>query len=80
MNQQSVHPPDPNRPESKIQNKGEFISTWGTDLYKNHSATFVKHQPASSYSHLPMKKDVPQWNKSSAVLTHSHPQYTIPKD
>lgn len=33
-----------------------------------------------SYAHIPLKKDLPQWNTSSAVLRYSASLYTIPKD
>ena len=33
-----------------------------------------------SYAHLPMRKGVPDWNKSAAVLRHSATNFSIPKD
>lgn len=42
--------------------------------------TFSTAPNYRSYADLPMRKGVPQWNKSVAVLRHSPIHYSIPKD
>ena len=63
-------------PDRDEKNNTGFRSTTGNNFYRNKSEQKMSH----SYANLPMRKDIPHWNISSAVLRNSSTLYSIPKD
>lgn len=64
-----------------MKNSSAFASTGGPELFTNKKLAMTDTiEKSYSYAHIPMKKDIPQWNISSAVLRNSSSLYTIPKD
>lgn len=63
---------------SEEKNKNLYDST-GQGFFKTQSEK-MKRPNSHSYAHLPMRKDIPHWNISSAVLRNSSERYSIPKD
>lgn len=61
------------------KNQSGFGST-GSDLFKTNTREVRGEEKNYSYASIPMAKDLPQWNASSAVLRNSTTLYSIPRD
>lgn len=64
--------------ESPMKKSTGFRSTFDKDIYPQTSIETTKN--VTYYDRIPIRKELPKWNSSAAVLRNSHPCYSFPHD